>query len=79
MNENNKSVALIMHCVQHYNPTKYWKMRSEVVNPQSSVPKLVRLWYYYRIKRMDAFNNASMGTGFGSGACFLEPPRLSMV
>ena len=62
--------------LQHYNHEKYWKMRSEVVNPKSKVPKLIRLYYLFRIKRMDAFNNASMGTDFGRGAFFAAPPHL---
>lgn len=62
--------------MQHYNHKKYWQMRQEVVNPASKKNLLIRLWYLYRIKRSDAFNNASMGTNLGSGAQFAEPPRL---
>src|SRR5699024_8244223 len=51
-------------------------MRSEVVNPKSKLPKGIRIYYLFRIKRMDAFNNASMGTDLGAGAHFAEPPRL---
>lgn len=45
-------------------------MRREVVNSDSKYPKLVRLWYLFWIKRMDAYANASMGTGFGWGGTF---------
>lgn len=72
----NKFVEMLMHITQHYNPETYWKMRAEVINSKSKTPKLIRLWYFYRIKRMDAFNNASMGTGWGSGANFSTPPKL---
>lgn len=51
-------------------------MRSEVVNPHSKKSKLLRLYYLYRIKKSDTFNNASMGTNFGNGAKFLTPPNL---
>lgn len=51
-------------------------MRAEVINPDSSAPKLVRLFWLYKIKRMDAFANDSMGTGFGWGAKFDSPPNL---
>ena len=51
-------------------------MRQEVVNPNSRKSNFVRLWYLYRIKRSDAFNNASMGTNLNSGAKFAEPPIL---
>ena len=71
-------ITWLMHIIQHYNPDKYWKMRSEVVHNDSKVPKLIRLWYFYRIKQMDAFNNASMGTGWGTGATFVTPPGYIM-
>lgn len=51
-------------------------MRQEVVNPNSQKNKLIRLWYLFRIKRSDAFNNASMGTNLNSGAQFETPPIL---
>ena len=44
--------------------------------PQSRKSKLTRLWYLYRIKRADAFANASMGTDLGAGAQFASPPIL---
>lgn len=69
-------VKWIMGIVQHYDHDKYWKRRVQVVNPYSKVPKCIRLWYLFYIKRCDAYNNASMGTDFGSGASFEEPPHL---
>ena len=39
----------------HYNHKKYWKMRSEVINPKSKKFILIIYLYLYRIKRMDAF------------------------
>lgn len=78
MNINLKSplFRFMLSRIQHYDHNKYWKMRNEVVNPNSKVPKMIRLFYLYRIKRMDAFNNASMGTDLGNGAHFEEPPIL---
>lgn len=79
MQEKKKSgniYTYILGIIQHYNHKKYWKMREEVVNPESKKSLIVRLWYLYRIKRSDAFNNASMGTNLGSGAQFAEPPHL---
>lgn len=35
-----------------------------------------RLWYLYRIKRMDAFNGASFGTHLEKSATFKTPPNL---
>lgn len=76
MEEDNIVVATAMHLVQHYNPKKYWKMRSIVIDPNNNTPKLLKLWYFFRIKRMDAYNNASMGTSIGNGAHFATPPIL---
>lgn len=75
--DTNTGVArLVINLVQHYNHDKYWKMRQEVINPNSKFLKLIRLYYLFRIKRSDAFNNASMGTDLGQGAFFAEPPKL---
>ena len=67
---------LLMGMILHYNADSYWKMRQEVVNPESPKSTLLRLWYLYRIKRSDAFNNASMGTNLNSGAQFASVPNL---
>ncbi len=76
VDENKRLVRWAMSVVQHYNHEKYWKMRAEVVNPDSRKSRLVRLWYLFRIKRADAFANATMGTDLGSGAKFATPPIL---
>lgn len=76
MNINMESpiIRFILNQMQHYNHKKYWEMRKEVVNPNSKLPKILRFFYLWRIKRMDAYNNASMGTDLGSGAKFASPP-----
>lgn len=76
INELNKLVMVFVCHLKHYNHDKYWKHRVEVINPNSKVPKLIRLVWLYQIKKSDAFNNASMGTGFGRGAVFASPPIL---
>lgn len=38
--------------------------------------KVIKYWYLYRIKKMDAFNNASMGTNIGFGARFESVPKF---
>lgn len=68
--------AFLLGLIQHYNHNAYWKMRQEVVNPQSKKPRILKLWYLYRIKRSDAFHNASMGTNLNSGAQFSSKPNL---
>ncbi len=69
-------IERVMGRVQHYNHAKYWKRRKEVIDPHSRVPRLIRLYYLYYIKRCDAFNLSSMGTYMGRGAHFETPPRL---
>lgn len=76
VNLNNRLIKAVLNNMQHYNHEKYWKMRKEVVNPKSRLPKLIRMYYLYRIKKSDAFNNASMGTDLGGGANFKTPPYL---
>ena len=74
--KKNKFLHFIQGIILHYNSEKYWKMRCEVVNPNSKKLKIVRMWYLFRIKRSDAFNNASMGTNLNSGAKFATKPNL---
>jgi len=76
MNIDNLINKIMRERVQHYSPKKYWKMREVVISKNSRFPKILKLFYLFRIKRMDAFNNASMGTNLGYGAEFLTPPIL---
>ena len=65
-----------MRCiVQHYNPKKYWKFRQQVIG-QNQVPKIIKLFKLFYIKRCDAFNNASLGTHIGYGATFDSIPKF---
>ena len=68
-------VGFIRELVQHYNEKSYWKMRQYVQNnPRGGVR---RLYYAFRVKRMDAFANASTGISLnGISAHFDSPPRL---
>ena len=76
INLNNFFVKFLHNSIQHYDHDSYWRMRKEVVDNNSKVPKLIRYYYLYKIKKMDAFNNASMGTDMGGGAYFATPPSL---
>ena len=62
--------------VQHYNERKYWKRRAAATDPGSKLPKLLRLYYLFYVKRCDAFNNASTGAHLGYGASFADVPVL---
>lgn len=76
VNRKNRLVAAVMHHIQHYNPDTYWKMRNVVISRGGVLHKIKQYFYLFRIKRMDAFNNASMGTDIGFGAHFETPPHL---
>lgn len=76
VNRKNRLVAAVMHHIQHYNPDTYWKMRNVVISSRGGTAKVKQYFYLFRIKRMDAFNNASMGTDIGFGAHFETPPHL---
>lgn len=66
-----KILKTIQYRVQHYNPQKYWKYRKLFINSNN---KLLKIIYLYKIKKMDAYNNASMGTNFDKSAEFAPPP-----
>lgn len=60
----------------HYDECKYWKYRSEVVNPNSKKSLLKRMLWLKYIKKCDYFNCASLATNLGSGAVFKGVPNL---
>ena len=78
MNYKNKFIAKGLGIIQHYNPEKYWKMRDYIQNfSVGGGITLKYLWYVLRIKRMDAFANASTGITIGDGSAYFEThPRL---
>ena len=67
---------IILSMINGYNHEKYWKRRSEVINPKSKVILPFRLYYLYYIKKVDAKHHCSFGTGLGYGAEFATPPFL---
>lgn len=70
----NKIIELFQCHVQHYNPKKHWKCRKIVIESQK--PIIYKYYCLYKIKKMDAFNNASMGTGINEGAKFKSIPEF---
>lgn len=79
VNIRNEKVKFVLGIIQHFYPKQYWKMREYVLNiDQSSsfLRKIKAYWYLFRIKRSDAFNNASLGTNIGFGARFAGQPRF---
>ena len=63
--------------VQHYNEESYWKMRKYVENYNGGILHRAKaLFYLYKIKKTDAFNNASLGTHLGLCAQFEDIPSF---
>lgn len=67
---------IMRYFVQHYNHKKYWEMRSKVINPDNKYPKILKIWWLYKIKCSDAYNNATTGAHLNYGAKFKTAPHL---
>ena len=69
--EINKSVFIrtFVNHVKHYNHDYYWKIRKEVIDPDSKYPKWMRYYWLYKIRKCDSFWNAYMGTEWGCYVC----------
>lgn len=50
----------LLSLITHYNHEKYWRMRKVVLNTNDKHPRLLKLYYLLRIKKMDFYHNASM-------------------
>lgn len=66
----------IMAFVSGYDHQKYWYRRSIVVDPNSRVNTLLKMYYLFWIKRVDCKHHCSFGTSYGTGAQFTTPPYL---
>lgn len=76
-NLDNSFANYLNQRLHHYNEKKYWKRYAFVSQKTDNFfKKLLQLYYLYYIKKCDAFNCASMGLDFGSGADFASPPHL---
>lgn len=62
--------------IKGYNHKKYWKRRSIVIDPKSKKNKILKLYYLWWIKRIDAKFCCSFGTNYNSGSIFETPPIL---
>ena len=62
--------------IHGYNHDKYWKRRNIVIDPQNKTPLLIKLYYLYWIKRIDARHHCSFGTNLNAGSKFATPPFL---
>lgn len=67
---------LLLNFIHGYNHKKYWRRRSIVIDPKARTPLLLKLYYLFWIKRVDARHHCSFGTNLNSGAYFATPPFL---
>lgn len=72
LNWKNPFVQKVRGIMQHYDEEKYWKLREKIIQNRS----IFAAWHLFRVKRMDAFNNASIGINLGYGATFEGRPRF---
>lgn len=73
---SNPLVKVVLRWIQNYDKEAYWKMRAVVTDRNVPRNRLIKLWYLARLKRIDAFHNASFGTDYNGGASFATPPIL---
>jgi len=66
---------IILNRIQHFNYNFYFSSREKVINPLYK-NKLLKLYFLFKIKKMDAFNNATLGTNINTGATFKSFPIL---
>lgn len=76
LNTQKKIIHFLFTRIKHFHYDDYWRYRSIVTNKNNKTIRLIKLYYLYKIKRMDAFNNASTGTDLNGGAFFKSPPHL---
>ena len=70
----NKIERMMNNHVSHYNHKKYWKMKEMLCN--SKTKKLLKYYYLYKLKKSDAFNNATLGHRINGGSNWKESPHL---
>lgn len=72
----NRWEKLLYSLINHYNPDYYWKTRSRLVTRQDHTWVLKKMIWLYRLKKMEASNNASLGTYLNRGSSFESRPIL---
>lgn len=70
----NKLEKMLNNYVSKYNDEKYWKMKFAIQN--NEVSNLKKYYYLYKMKKMEGFNNASLGNRINGGSYFEEKPFL---
>lgn len=72
---DNKLGQRILAIIQNYNHEKYWSRRQKVVDPNYK-NIILKLYYLYYVKKVDAFHNCSFGTNYNGGSVFKSIPEL---
>jgi len=70
-----KLLGFVLGSIQGFHYDKYWKRREYVINPQKG-NKLLKLYYLFWVKKVDARNHCAFGTSYNRGALFKTPPVL---
>lgn len=65
---------IVNNFCSHYNDKKYWKMKFRLNNKK--IPKILRAYFLLRMKKMEAFNCASLGNRLYGGSFFAGKPKL---
>lgn len=60
--------------ISHYNHKKYWKMKFKLQSGR--VNKILAYIYVYKMKKMEAYNGASLGTRLNGGSYWDGEPSL---
>lgn len=58
--------------ISHYNDEKFWKMKFKLQS--SKIPKIIKYIYLFRLKKSEAYNNASLGNRVNGGSYFKGKP-----
>lgn len=75
LNPESKFGKKILSIIQGYNHEKYWRRRSIVVDPKRG-NLLVKFFYLFYIKRVDARHHCSFGTNINIGDNYKSPPNF---
>lgn len=74
----NPIAKFLLHTIQSYNGPKYWKRRAIVTNPNDRTFVLLKLYYLFWMKRIEAKHNSSTGALLNAGTQFITPPICLM-
>ena len=73
----NKLERIVNNHYSHYNHKKYWKMKFKLYDKK--LPEILKIYYLCKLKKMDAFNSASLGNRSGGGQFLKEYLIFHMV